>query len=255
MANSSFEIIGSVKLAYSFLADEWKYMVKIAWPALLASIITSMFVNIYKTDVSIFEKFLWELPSVVFVAFVIFQQTRLILIGERLEKLPENPLEYQMRAKALIASIGFYLLFTMLMIVFQGVADKIIVISGATEPEKMDSKTFLLLGAILFLGIWSIRLSLLPITSAVGYPVKLYLAKVKGAMFSLRVMGVSLIACLPVLFLWILLFSSFVGDPDNVTEIGKLVTALIAAPIGLIMVLVINASLTFALKEVLGRDK
>ncbi|TVQ82616.1 MAG: hypothetical protein EA357_09230 [Micavibrio sp.] len=253
-----FSILESTRAAFLFIAEEWRYLMRLAIPVLIVQLGTALIYHLFKTwretERSGFEAFLWELPGNVLLGWFICCLARLIIFGERLGNLPVRDLRFmQYRADLIRASIFLTLL-------LQAAVVLLAEISAAftpSGPEQEDvSGIMLILGlAITVFIFWSIRLLVTPLLAAVDYPISLFLKQARGFMFSLRLLGVIALCTIPVFFVFQLFAALTMSPVETMSKTQMLVLVLLTKPVGIIISALMNAGFIFALKEMLGQSK
>ena len=249
MVKNSFDIIDAAKKGYIFLAQEWKYVFRLGMPALIASILIGGFVQYFRSSASIFEQFLWEIPSTMLFAWLVFMQTRLIFFNERIEKLDQDVSFLKARAKCLKASVILTLLFHMGLIIFLKLLERTAPPPSETGIQQAGNLPLLLMLSIVIL--WFTRFSLLPLTAAIDYPLKSFVQSMRGMMISLRLIALTFMVLFPVFFLFQIILSSFLPAQADPMSMNPYILLLIQAPASFIMVIIINACFAMAVKEML----
>src|SRR3990172_10766273 len=113
MDNSKFNILQAIREAYTFVGREWLYLLKSASLPMAVQICTSLFIQFQREGASLIESYLWGMPATVLVAWFVFLEMRLLLLGEQLDKLPHNPEYLAARQHAMKLSVITSLLFNM----------------------------------------------------------------------------------------------------------------------------------------------
>jgi len=254
MDNSKFSILEAVGNAYLFAGREWLYLLKAGSLPVLVQIGTSLFVQFQREDASAIEAYLWGLPATVLFAWFMFLETRLLLLGERLDCLPPGRDYFRKRQHNMKLAVIISLLFNMSM------SAAITLLLLAAESGRWGTDWPLTLGGVFIIGamLWGVRFGVLPILAAVGYPFRSFLRQTQGMMFSLRLIGMGIACLFPVAFLFQIFIVSFIGKGADMTSQIKLTameqTTVIAAsaPFSLIIAALMNAAAVYALKQLLG---
>lgn len=257
MVYKKFKIFPVVKSAYLFAAKERGYLLKIGVLPMVAHVVTALFLQFYRADASMLENYIWSLPSAALFAVFTFALARLLLVGERLDKLSVEDAYKNNRPRMMKASILLSLIFHM------GLALVTITLMFVVSSKDVSgvSNIFLTVGAALIVGFifWGVRFGVLPILASVGYPLKRFLMKVNSPFFSLQLIMMGIVAMLPLIMIFQFAMSMVISPPDGMTV--ELITVstkehiaiiIISAPFSLLSNVILNASAIFALKEILG---
>lgn len=250
---SEFSIIKAVRDGYVFVGREWKYLLRIALLPMGISMVTQIYLFSRGDDISIFEGFIWGLPSTALLAWFMFQESRLLLLGEKVNMLPENPEYIADRRQAQTASVLIWLLFSMGWSALQGYQDILLrpLADGAAQQEFWMAG----LGALMFgVFFWGLRFGVAHILAAVNYPIRQYVRQVNGLGISLRLAGLALLGCVPVLLVFAFLAQVIAPDVQHRDDPGLIVIVVLAAPVSIIVAAVLNAAAGFALKELLHKQ-
>ena len=249
--NSRFSILEAVKSAYAFVGREWPYLLRTGLLPMAAQIVTGVFVQFQRPEASIIEVYLWGLPSAMLLGWFVFLETRLLLLGERLDQLPADTAYLADRRQAMKASILMMVLFNM------GTAG-ILALWMAVEEESQSTNEVLNIAGLFVLGavIWGVRFGITPLLAAVHYPIRPVLRRTAGMLFSLRLIGMGLLCAFPVIFLFRLLIETVVPPADDpaakLTDGQQLILTLTSAPLSLICAALLGAGAVHALKQLLG---
>jgi hypothetical protein len=250
---SEFSIIRAVRDGYAFVGREWKYLLRIALLPTGISMVTQLylFFRDREKDISIFEGFIWGLPATALLAWFMFQESRLLLLGEKADTLPENPDYIAERKRAQNASILIWLLFSMGWSAVQGYQDMLLrpLADPAAQPEFWMAG----LGALIFgVFFWGLRFGVAHILAAVNYPIRQYVRQVNGLGISLRLAGMALLGCIPVLIVFALLLQIVAPNLQHPDDPAVAIVVMLAAPVSILVAAVLNAAAGFALKEMLN---
>ena len=253
MNNSSFNIFESVKNSYIFAGSEWRYLLKVGLIPMTVQVFTSLILQFGLGEISSIENYLWSFPATSLFAWYVFLEMRLLLLGERLDRLPSDSALRADRRQAMKASMSVYLLFSMSM----AAADAYLAM--AMKSDQWGNNWSITLFGILVLGgiFWGIRFSVAPILASVSQPIRPVLRQVEGMTFSFRLIGMGIFCLFPVIFLFLFPMAILVVKmmlPMTSMKQGILV-ALGGAPISLITVTLLNASIAYMLKQILGNRK
>ncbi|HYD18302.1 MAG TPA: hypothetical protein VEF76_07480 [Patescibacteria group bacterium] len=246
MSASQFSIISAVRNAYVFVGREWRYLVKISLLPMGFNLLTEFVIFFMIKEPTMFEAVVWNIPATALTGWFMFAEARLILLGERTDDLPQDPALRAERQRDLSASILMFLLFYMGFMIFLAYQ----VFTQQMNPTGQNL-TYTTIGMLLFgAGIWAARFGVAHILAAVGYPVRRYIYRVNGLGISFRLIGMALLAMLPILAAT--LFVVTLAMPD-LTFKPTPASIILDAPMSFAIWAVLTAASCFALKEILGR--
>ncbi len=257
MNNGRFKVFDAVRNAYIFVGREWPYLLKIGLAPMALQVCLSLFIEFTQADASAVAGYLWGLPATMSFAWFMFLETRLLLLGERIDRLPADPAYLADFQRAMQLSVLSSLLFNMAM---AGAVMLEMTLLRATQKGVSgfaDLGGFVLIGAI----FWGLRFGIIPILMAVRHPVRPVLRQVQGMLFSLRLAGLGVVCLFPVAFLYqivILLLLGDVVDPAlevSLTSAQKVALTLAGAPFSLLVSALLNAATVYALKQVLAERR
>ncbi len=257
--NSSFNIFASVKSAYLFVARERDYLLRIGLLPVGAQIACMLFVQFQRPHASQIEMYLWSLPAEALFGWYLFLQSRLLLLGEKNARPPAGTPASLLRRKNMEASVIAFVLFNMAFIVAVDIWLKIqehLQKTGTADSTAIVEQ-LLIIGAL----FWGVRFSIVPVLAAVGHPIRSVLKTTMGAMFSLRLIGLLFLSVLPITLLSnIILIAILPGaiSPDGGVHLSmqqQTFLNVIDAPISLVSWTLMNASIAYALKQILGKDR
>jgi hypothetical protein len=137
-----------------------------------------------------------------------------------------------------------------------------ILMSAAESPQWGTEWPITLAGmAMIGMMFWAVRFGLLPILAAVHYPFAPFLKKIRGMMFSLRLVGMGAVCLFPVAFLFQIFVVSFMGrsaDPAvqlKMTAPEQTTIIIASAFLSLLITALLNAAAAHALKQLLGSNR
>lgn len=255
MNAGQFKILESVKTAYLFIGREWAWLTAAGAVPLALQVSVAVYLNQYQSAASPLEGALWSLPATIATAWYACVQTRLMLLGERFNRLPPHPAYRLERQRCITAAVSLSVLFNLGL----SFALSLFMTLAASEQRHGFSLvnaflTLLLLG----FSFWAVRLALLPVAAAVGYPLRRLMQKTWGMLFSLRLLGLGLVALLPLQILLSLLLRAFnldyiIDAPDGAEM--PLTLILVMAPFSLATIAILNAAVVASLRQILGEEK
>lgn len=190
MSGSNFNMPMAIRSGYLFVGREWRYLARFSLLPIGLTLITDLLMYYQKREISMFEDYLWNIPALAFFGWFMFLEARLLLMGERVDNLPQDQAYLLDRRRGMSACVLVWLLFIM------GRTTLIAYLSwgiGKNNP-LINFFWLFLIGA----GIWGIRFAVAHILAAVGYPIRRYIFQVNGIIISLRLAGLYLMACIPV---------------------------------------------------------
>jgi hypothetical protein len=254
MSHNSFDIISAVSHAVRFVVAERRYMFAAAvFPfaaTLAAGLLNVFFVKGYD-DILLFAVMLM-LGEAAMDGWFMFLQTRLILLGERLEQPNPDPAAQRLRHNDMRAAVLTWMLFKL----WLAVVMMYLIWVLSMKEQGQGGMEFYTMGALFLIGawLWSLRLGVAHILVGVGYPVKQYLFRVNGLMGSLRLLGLAIVVSFPFQLMSLPLKEHLLMTKDGGTlETVFAMAALAAINTGLLVFL--NAAGVFAMKDMLGRPQ
>lgn len=180
-----------------------------------------------------------------------FCQTRLILLGERLEDPLQDPAALRMRHNDLRAAVLTWMLFKLWLTLV--VMYLIWVVHSAEQPQSTGIGFYSMIGLFL-LGawIWSLRLGVAHILVGVGYSVKKYLFRVNGLMGSLRMIALALVVSFPFQAASMPLEEKLIFG-KGLETVDTVILLTLVTLINTALLVFLNAAGVFALKDMLRR--
>lgn len=249
MRNGRFGVIDAVRNGYAFVGREWRYLVRIGAGPLLAYAGTAFLIQKTNPGAGMIEVFLWSLPANVAVAWFLFAQARLLLLGERVDRLPAGDAAHAAaRRRAMTACIAILLLFDMAMTSVHVWVTWSVKSRAIETSAPVTASVFFLFGAV----FWGLRFSVVHILAAVDYPIRAFLRRVHGLRISARLVGMGLLCVLPVYLPLELVLSAAYPGPARLEPGDLAFVALLGAPFAVVSSMLLNAAGVFALKEILG---
>lgn len=254
---SEFGITKAIGSAYRFVWRERKYLLRHSLLPVGITMLTDalLFLNADPAR-TLFEVALWNLPSIALAGWFAFIETRLLMLGERTEALPAAPEYLGARRDSMQLSVLLFLLIYMGLIAMIGGQAQLM--NAANEGQGIPTTSDLALsgaGMVVFgIMIWATRYAVAHILAAVDFPVKQYIFRVSGLGISFRLLALSFLCVVPVLFIFGILANiiSPTPDADPVTML-TLQTVLLNVVMYYIVISLLNAAAVFALKDILGR--
>lgn len=252
MSHNSFDIIGAAVNAVRFVIRERRYMLAAAafpFAATLAANMMSFF--ILKGQGSILLAVLLLLGEAAMDGWFMFLQTRLIVLGERLEEPGQNPDARQLRHNDMRAAVLTWMLFKLWL---TAVIMYLIWVVKAAEEAQTSGIGFFSMAGLFLLGawVWSLRLGVAHILVGVGYSVKSYLFRVNGLMGSLRLIGLALVVSLPFQSIAMPLEEKLILT-KGLETIDAVVLLTLASLTNTALLVFLNAAAIFAMKDMLRR--
>lgn len=255
MENTYFSMSEAAGNAYKFVWREKSYLLKIGFLPMLMQVALSLFIYFVRPEASDIESYLWGFPATVLFAWFSFIEVRLMLMGERLDRLPADPAYYADRRYAMQVSVLSNVLFYMGMTF----ASAVFFYLARSSQWGTDWK-YTAVGAFIFgFMFWGFRFGVVPILSAVRYPVRPFLERVRGPMFSFRLLGMGLVCILPPAILLQVFASLVFSKAENVsgvlelTDMERVTIISFGAPLSLLVTALLNAAATDALRQMLGK--
>jgi len=247
MSGGHFSILEAVKKAYMFAGAQWRYLLRLCALPLVLHLATAAGIQSLRPDASIIETFLWSLPANVAFAWFMFAEARLLLLGERVDRLPPDAAYLADRRHAMRVSIIILLLFDMALTAIAACMDWAVHSGGFGTDAAVTVPILFLLGTL----FWGLRFAVAPILASVGYPLRSFLRRVHGMEFSVRLLGLGFLCALPVYFVLEILLESFLPVTGEITPDQMTALIILSAPVAIIVPALLNAAAAFALKDML----
>ncbi len=250
--DNRFSIFSATVEGWRFVGREWPYLLKSGIVPLIVHMACNFFILFVTPESTTIETFLIGLPASVLFAWFVFIQTRLIVLGERTDRLPTDPALKKDRDRSMRISVLFMLLFNMGVTATAAALEEI-----AATMRDNPGANMIISGLAVFMMVilfWSVRFGALPLLTAVDYPPAKFLKRVEGLEFSLRVMALGFVSVLPLVLFFPLILSGIIADPFNVTDKEKVFLILFNSPFGLLLTSILSAALTYGLKEMLRKE-
>jgi hypothetical protein len=252
MDKSRFSIFEAIQKAYVFVGRERSSLLMYGAAAMALQTVTDLFVQFQRPESSLVEGYLWELPATFLLARFMFLETRLLLLGERPEQLPQDQAYLSSRQRGLAASVISAVLFNMAMMAAR------VLLLALQESGQWGTNRLVTMAGFLVIGvlIWGVRFGIAPVLLAVNYPFRPVLRKTAGPMFSLRLIALGILCVLPVSFLFQTALALAVSGSGAKT-LGDLAPAVQAgiiagnAVFSLVSAALLTAAVAYALKQIL----
>jgi hypothetical protein len=258
MSGGRFKIIESIKSAYVFAWRNTTYLLMAAVVPLVTQIVSDGFLQyIGKGDplkLGFIEYGLWTLPAQAVLAWFLFIEARLIFLGESIYNLPKEPQAIAARNRAMQASILMALVFHMILIVFQAVTQWSASVAQSSMDATAKPNSMAMTAGMLSIGamFWALRFMAAPVVMSIGLSLRQFIFRVNGVEFSLRLLGLWILAWLPVFFIYGLFATLLFGDKPEMSSGDIYVSNLLDAPFGIIGSAVATAAMAFAIKEIMA---
>ncbi len=257
MDSGRFSIFKAARNAYAFAGKEWLYLLKLGLLPMGAQFATALFTQFQRPDASPIESYLWGLPAMALLAWFMFLETRLLLLGERVGHLTKDPAYLAERHHDMKLSMLTAILFNM------GSAAATSILLTALDSKLWGINWLVTATGLLTIGamFWGVRFGVVSIVAAVHYPIRKVLQKTWGMLFSLRLISVAMLCTFPVAFLFQLIAVTVLAGaadadvPLKLTDAQQIAITAAGAPLSLLAVALLNAGTAFALKEILGSKR
>ncbi|MBI3440892.1 MAG: hypothetical protein HY052_03660 [Proteobacteria bacterium] len=221
MDNSKFSILEAVKNAYLFVGREWLYLLKVGSLPVILQIGTALFVQYQRTDASTTEAYLWGMPASLLFSWFMFLETRLLLLNERLDRLPPDRPYLTDRQISMKLSVITSLLFNM------GLTGAMALLLALADSNKWGASTPATIGGLLLGGVifW---------------------------------VGMGIVCLFPVALLFQFFINFLLSGPADIsaplklTDTEQLAITIASAPLSLLLSALLNAAAAYALKQILG---
>lgn len=253
MSDGYFNIFAAVRRAYIFIGMNRGYLARLAILPLALHLISGLAVNYYRPEASLIEITIWMFPASVALSWLVFLQTRLLLLGESVDRLPQDAGYLQDRARVMQLCVIIMLLFQMTCTIFSTCLQWILLQQQPDVEPKASILPFLFL--VMGVMLWGLRFSALHILAVVDYPFRPFLRRVRGMEFSLRLLGMGMLCVLPVWLLLTILLEMFFGDVEKLTQAQATMGIIIGAPVSILIPLLLNAAAAYAIKDILSKPQ
>jgi hypothetical protein len=257
MNNGRFSILEAVRSAYIFLGREWLYLLKAGMLPMSMQIISIIFVQFQRPNATLIEAYLWGLPATVLFSWFMFLEVRLLLLGERVDRLPQDRAYLEARLQAMKISVMMSVIFNMALTAALALLN-MMAVSGDWGKELLITFAALaLIGGI----FWGVRFIIAPILAAVHYPIRPVLQQTWGMMFSLQLLGMAILSFFPVVVFFEIITTGFLSKTleeageVHLTTHEQIVVITVIAVRALLLATVLNAAAAYALKQILGSQR
>lgn len=251
MNDSRFSIFNAARDTYLFAGREAGYLLKLGAAPIVAQGLTSVFVQYMRPEASLLESHLWNLPASALFAWFIFVELRLLLLGERLEKTPRDPVHAARRRKAMNLTVLVILLFSM-----SFTAATAVLASMSQDGGTETAPVYSIVSAFVVGGmVWALRYGALIPLAAGEQPLGPFLKRAQGVMFSFRLIGLGIVVLFPAFFVSQILLSPLLAQVMLQKEPGgtaHMMLAVAGAPLSWLTALLLNAAVAYAIKDMQG---
>lgn len=273
-----FDLIDSAGYGYKRIYEDRDYVLRLMAAPILIKIICSLLILLIEPlQEGILRKGLVMLPAHIAEGWMIAQYMRTVFFNERWpmpivlsEHDPRWPYMV-IRAKAILASICFYVLITMAgyvlthfaYIMQDGMAEKIEAIKAAEQAGGAARPSLGIISYIISFGVlaaamWLFRLFWLYIPVAAGQNPLEFIKQLGGMMASIRMIGLYLVCIAPLTLIVIMLLSSiykpYIND-DAAPFLIELIGILIRTPLEAVMTMLTASAFAFAFKGIIPHPK
>jgi hypothetical protein len=256
--DSRFDILSAVIHALRFLRAEWRYTLATLMIPLGADMLLNLALVSLRPGAGLIEGCLWTLPAAAFSGWFMFLQARLIVFGERVDRLPAPVAANPQRLNALRATVITWMLVNMVLALFAAYVKWWMTLTlqiqeggAAAEAVTGTYETVSLAGFILLgVALWALRFGVVHILLAVGYSVRAFVFRVNGVMVSLRFLALLFVVTIPFSFALSALLSTF-GDTADTAPAAVVLQSVFSAAV----MAVLNAAGVYALREMLARPR
>lgn len=252
MNNNHFSIFNAAHNTYLFAGREAGYLLKLGAAPILAQALTSAFVQYMRPEASLLESHLWSLPASVLFAWFVFVELRLLLLGERLEKTPRDPVHAARRRKAMNLTVLIILLFSMAF-----TAATAVLASMSPDTDGVETAPVYSVVSAFVVGgmVWALRYGALIPLAAGEQPLSPFLKRAQGVMLSFRLIGLGIVVLFPAFFVSQILLSPLLAQVMLQKEPGStahMMLAVAGAPLSWLTALLLNAAVAYAIKDMQG---
>ncbi len=244
-----FSILDAARKGLRDMMLHGSYLVRVGVVPMIASVLAAIVVSLNtKDDVfNLITNFLWGLPAEIFLGWFLFVYARLLVLGERVDRLDSDVEFRRHRQQLLRASVIIFVLFKMFM------AGCHHFILWVMENRTPDGDTPLKLATLVLIGVlfWSLRLAALPVLAAVDYPLKRFLFGAHGAGLSFQLFALLLLSyALP-----LLMTGAFVAQLAQQFSLGTTTQLAILHGFAFVFFVWLIGAGCDALRQMLARDK
>lgn len=245
--STSFNILDTVRNGYLFTFRGWSYFGRIMILPLIAQAVCTYIT--YKTDPALenyLRSFLINLPALAFTAWYLFAGVRYVLLGEKINDLPKSPDALHARNQAMRASVILVLLFNMAATVIMLVLLMLHKKNTGEPPQFSLAAVFLMVFMI-----WAVRYGVLYIPAAVGFPIRRFLDLAGGFGFSFRLIGLLMMAALPLILIFEIVTRLLFGDV-SMEDRTSIILMLAGSIFYLAMLTIINTCCALGLQKMMN---
>lgn len=238
-----FRVFDACRQGLLLLGTHGRIMLRLGVIPFAIVCVNAVAISLLGGTVSPVQNFIYGLPGLAAMGWMIFACVRLWVLGETPSAPQADPLT---RMRLLQATLVTYLLWKALMTGYEQVFFTLV------NPEELlknpqafndQTGTQVLIMCMLSIMLWALRFRLAPVLSALDYPLRDYIDRAGGLMISLRLLGLVLLC---VEFPKILLIGPLLraGTPD-------LLLMLIGNAATFTLEILLFAAFTAALKEMM----
>jgi hypothetical protein len=256
MSAGRFIITPAVLAAYAFVGHNWRYFLKLGLLPFAFQAGAVLGVRSFlPEDATAFAAFIWTLPAQIASAWYMFVCARFALLGERAYELPRDADFLRARRRLMTAAVIVILLFKMFLVATSEW------ISWAMDSGRYGNDSLTSLAALFIIGavVWALRFAVAHILVAVGFPLRRYLARVRGMLFSFQLIGLGLMASLPPIMLLAMFVSALAPAVEEgaqaMSEGMMSVFLLLVSVFSTFIPVLMNTAAAFALRGMLGATK
>jgi len=247
----NFDIIDVAGEGLKLLRQEWRYFAQLMILPVLVHLGCSTALYLMSDTISPWGGFLVTLPAYVFMAWYLFAGVRLTAYGERMDRISSAGKDQ--RRNNMRAAVILILLFNM------GLTVVTVIARYFTKNMESGDEGYYFIPAlfILVLIIWGLRLGVLYIPAALGYPVQQFLSRVHGFTFSWYLLGLILLVTAPLGIIFLAVLNLLAMTVESGIEDMPLSTAVMFlaanSVFSYVLLTVINITGTYAIKDIIER--
>lgn len=262
-----FNTIDAAVAGYRTVFAYTRYIAALAvLPLAVAIAVTLMTINIDE-DLSLAVQFMLNLPVYATSGWFMFMLMRLIVLNERIDRPAQNaalsePFAQSLRQQQMRASVVTWILFNLAL---TAIAGYLLWMSAQLSDKNMTAealqalKAQLMVPNMLLVGacLWGVRLGVLHLLAAVGYPLSAYMKRARGVGISVRLIALGLVTLMPVALMQQAVIEPVVrGDVDiaKMSFVEQAVFVAATQTLSMLGTALLTAAAAAALKQMLGGE-
>lgn len=254
---AGFDFINAATEGYRFFWRERRTVLRMGVPLFLVKYVSYVLMLAYAPDGNLLRQGLFYLPSYFVEGWLAAQMIRLAAFGERWPVIPtaENAGLRRMRALTIQAAIAIYVLTRLFLTAVSGTVESAAPEAGAEIPQP-SMLTFVLALVALAVMLWAFRLLWLHIVAALGEGIVDFLAKARGAMTSVYMIGTWMVCFLPPVTAVALVSEILVGIAGGAAPgFYKFLVIGLQAAAEIVIVVIVSVAMMHGVRDILYGPK